>query len=220
MNGLSGKNLVTDLGEVIENIKRYQDDLAANSGLVARMSRHPAWYAVRGKQNQWLYGPSKFVGYAEITAKEYLRSYHRKHGRETERVLADWFEAVDSDSVLGRQLDSQLRQFFARYGKVPNKLRRISVVRSELGGEIGDRKRNSSRTKTVADRISVDPEICGGRPCIRGTRVRVSDILDMIADGASPDDIVTGYPYLDRDDVAAALSYAARAVDHRIVQAA
>jgi uncharacterized protein (DUF433 family) len=220
MSGLSAKNLVTDLTEVIENIKRYQDDLTANIGLVARMSRHPAWYAIREKRGQWLFGPSKFVGYAEITAKEYLRSYRRKDGRETERVLADWFEAVDSDSVLGRQLESQLRQFFARYGKVPNKLRRISVVRSELGGEIGDRRRNSSGTRTVADRISVDPEICGGRPCIRGTRVRVSDILDMIADGASPDDIVKGYPYLDRDDVAAALSYAARAVDHRIVHAA
>ena len=80
--------------------------------------------------------------------------------------------------------------------------------------------RYSSGTKAFADRISVDPEVCGGRPCIRGTRIRVSDILDMIADGASPDDIVTGYPYLDMDDVAAALRYAARAVDHRIVQSA
>jgi len=48
----------------------------------------------------------------------------------------------------------------------------------------------------------------------------VSDILDMIADGASPDDIVTGHPYLDMNDVAAALRYAAHAVDHRIVQSA
>lgn len=220
MSGLSGKNLVTDLTEVIENIKRYQDDLAANSRLVARMSRHPAWYAIRGKQNQWLFGPSKFVGYAEITAKRYLASYDRRDGRETERVLADWFETVDPDSVLGRQLESQLRQFFASYRKVPHKLRRISVVSSELGAEIGDQTRHSPGTKTLADRISVDPEVCGGRPCIRGTRVRVSDILDMIAHGASPDDIVSGYPYLDKDDVAAALSYAARAVDHRIVQAA
>jgi uncharacterized protein (DUF433 family) len=220
MSGLSGENLVTDLAEVIENIKRYEGELAADSRLVRRMSRHSAWYATRGKHGQWLFGPSKFVGYANITAKKYLASYERNDGKETERILADWFEIVDPRSALGRQLDAQIRKFFARHGKVPNKRRRIGIVTSELGAEIDDRNRHQPRTKAIVDRISVDPEICGGRPCIRGTRVRVSDILDMIADGASPDEIVEGYPYLDKDDVAAALSYAARAVDHRIVQAA
>jgi uncharacterized protein (DUF433 family) len=70
----------------------------------------------------------------------------------------------------------------------------------------------SSKIKALADRISADPEVCGGRPCIRGTRIRVSDILEMLAQGASSDDIVSGYPYLDKNDVAAALSYGAGAV--------
>lgn len=72
----------------------------------------------------------------------------------------------------------------------------------------------------VLSRIAVDPEICGGRPCIRGTRVRVSDIVDMLAEGATTPEIVGDYPYLSPEDVAAALKYAAMAVNHRIVHAA
>ena len=46
------------------------------------------------------------------------------------------------------------------------------------------------------ERIRVDPAICGGRPHIRGTRVRVADILDLLASGATPSDILTDFPYL------------------------
>ena len=220
MPSRSSIDLVADLQQVAENIRRYQDDLAANAGLVARMSRHPAWYALRGDDGRWLFGPSKFIGYAGITAKRYLGPYDRSDGRETERVLNEWFRIVDADSVLGRELETQFREFFSRYGKIPHKLRRISVAKDEFGAEFGGNAKSALSAKTLTDRISVDPEICGGRPCIRGTRVRVSDILDMISHGVSPDEIVRDYPYLKRDDVAAALAYAARAVDHRVVKAA
>jgi uncharacterized protein (DUF433 family) len=220
MSARSSRDLVPDFRHVAENIKRYQDDLAANDGLVARMSRHPAWYALRGEDGRWLFGPSKFVGYAGITAKRYLAPYDRTDGRETERVLTEWFQTVDLNSVLGRELESQFRDFFSRYGKVPHKLRRINVAKGQFGAEVSDRPRAALPSKALADRISVDPEICGGRPCIRGTRVRVSDILDMISHDVSPDEIVRDYPYLDRADIAAALAYAAQAVDHRVVKAA
>jgi uncharacterized protein (DUF433 family) len=75
-------------------------------------------------------------------------------------------------------------------------------------------------TQQMLARIAVDPGICGGRPCIRGTRVRVSDIVDMLAEGATAAEIVEDYPYLSLEDVAAALKYAAMAVNHRIVHAA
>ena len=78
--------------------------------------------------------------------------------------------------------------------------------------------RNPTRNPSFVQRICIDPAICGGRPCIRGTRVSVSDILNMIAEGATPDDIVNGYPYLDKRDIAAALTYAARALDYGAVQ--
>jgi uncharacterized protein (DUF433 family) len=70
------------------------------------------------------------------------------------------------------------------------------------------------------DRITSDPEICGGRPCIRGMRVRVKDILDLLAAGASRTDILADFPYLEDDDIAAALEYAAQHVDHRVIRTA
>jgi len=61
-------------------------------------------------------------------------------------------------------------------------------------------------------RITTDPEVLGGRPCIRSLRVRVKDILDLLASGASRQDILADYPYLEDDDIAAAREYAAQHV--------
>jgi uncharacterized protein (DUF433 family) len=69
-------------------------------------------------------------------------------------------------------------------------------------------------------RITVDPHVCGGRPCIRGMRIRVSDILEMLAAGASRAEILADYPYLDPADIAAALDYAAHQTDHPILRVA
>lgn len=66
-------------------------------------------------------------------------------------------------------------------------------------------------------RIGIDPAICGGRPHIRQTRVRVSDILRLMASGVSTAEILADYPYLSEADVRAALAYGAAATDHRIV---
>jgi uncharacterized protein (DUF433 family) len=66
-------------------------------------------------------------------------------------------------------------------------------------------------------RITVDPEQCGGRPCIRGIRIRVSDVLQLLASGASYEEILTDYPYLEEGDIAAALEYAARQLDHAVL---
>ncbi len=60
-------------------------------------------------------------------------------------------------------------------------------------------------------RIAVDPAICGGRPTIAGTRVRVTDILEMLAGGASESEIVADFPYLSIEDLRGALAYAADA---------
>ncbi len=56
--------------------------------------------------------------------------------------------------------------------------------------------------------------MCGGRPCIRGYRLRVSDVLDMLADGATPEDIIADYEFLERADISACLHYASRQLDH------
>jgi len=69
------------------------------------------------------------------------------------------------------------------------------------------------------DRITVDSEKCGGRPCIRGMRIRVSDILDMMAAGVSQAEILADYPDLEAADIAAALRYASRRLDHPVLAA-
>jgi uncharacterized protein (DUF433 family) len=58
-------------------------------------------------------------------------------------------------------------------------------------------------------RISVDPNICGGKPCIRGTRLPIAVILDGMAEGLTPDQIREHYPHLTEEDIRAALAYAA-----------
>lgn len=69
-------------------------------------------------------------------------------------------------------------------------------------------------------RITINPAQCGGRPCIRGMRIRVQDILEMLAGGMSAAQILADYDELESDDIAAALSYAARAVSHPVLVAA
>ena len=58
-------------------------------------------------------------------------------------------------------------------------------------------------------RITVNPDVCGRRPCVRGLRIRVKDVLDLLAAGATREEILTDYPYLEAEDIAEALSYAA-----------
>ena len=69
-------------------------------------------------------------------------------------------------------------------------------------------------------RITVDPNQCGGRPCLRGLRIRVKDVLDLLAAGASREEILQDYPLLETGDITAALEYAARQVDHPVLHIA
>ena len=71
----------------------------------------------------------------------------------------------------------------------------------------------------LADRITVNPEQCGGRPCIRGMRVRVSDVLDLLANGLSPEEILEEMPDLELEDIRASLKFASRRLNHPIVAA-
>jgi uncharacterized protein (DUF433 family) len=69
-------------------------------------------------------------------------------------------------------------------------------------------------------RITVDPNQCGGRPCLRGLRIRVKDILDLLAAGASREEILADYPLLENADITAALEYAAKTSDHLVLRVA
>lgn len=69
-------------------------------------------------------------------------------------------------------------------------------------------------------RITFNPQQCAGRPCIRGMRIRVKDVLEMLAAGASEAEILESYPYLEREDIQASLEYAAKQVDHAVLSLA
>ena len=74
-------------------------------------------------------------------------------------------------------------------------------------------------TMKLLERITVEPDKCGGRPCIRGLRIRVTDILGMLAEGVSHEEILRDFPYLEADDIKAALACAAKQADHAVLQA-
>jgi uncharacterized protein (DUF433 family) len=69
------------------------------------------------------------------------------------------------------------------------------------------------------NRITVDLEQCSGRPCIRGMRIRVKDVLEMLAGGASEAQILEDFPDLETADIRACLQYASAQVNHTVLQA-
>ena len=69
------------------------------------------------------------------------------------------------------------------------------------------------------DRITINPEQCGGRPCLRGMRIRVVDVLDLLAAGLSRDQILEELPDLEPEDVEAAILYARSRIDHPVIAA-
>ena len=68
-------------------------------------------------------------------------------------------------------------------------------------------------------RITVEEGKCGGRPCIRGFRIRVADVLELLGAGASVEEILADHPFLEHEDVLAAIEYAAHQADHAVLQA-
>lgn len=71
----------------------------------------------------------------------------------------------------------------------------------------------------LTDRIAIDPAVVHGRPAVRGTRVRVTDVLALLAAGATEAEILEDYPYLSSEDIRACLAYAAAQTDHAVLPA-
>jgi len=211
---------VTSFEQAIENIDHYQAAIERNADIQARVARVWSWYAVRDKDSsRWKFAPSKFIGYRDADARKYLAGSGfdgELDGRITERVLAEWFNIPPRGSRLERELLDALRAFLARFGKAPGARARINVPRES----VPIAHRLVTGEASLLDRIASDPEICGGRPCIRGTRMRVADIVEALAHGATQQELLADFDYLTAEDIAAALLYAARATEHRIVRTA
>jgi uncharacterized protein (DUF433 family) len=78
---------------------------------------------------------------------------------------------------------------------------------------------NAATPDDLSRRITINPEQCGGRPCIRSMRIRVSDVLELLAAGLSPNEILEELPDLEAEDIAASLLFAARRLDHPVLAA-
>ena len=74
-----------------------------------------------------------------------------------------------------------------------------------------------AKREELLKRISVDPEVCFGKPCIRGTRIWVSLIVENLAEGVTDDEILAAYPQLTYEDIRAALAYAAEVTRERVL---
>jgi uncharacterized protein (DUF433 family) len=217
-------SLITSAAQAEEHIRRYAQQLQRSSALRERAGYARAWYALRGDDGGWTFAPSKFVGYRYASAEEYLKDSGGegpRDGRQTERVLEQWFEVVEPNTRLGRELSEALRIFLSHFGQAPNARARINVARqSPEAAAVDQASLRPSADDHILNRVTADPRICGGRPCIRGTRMRVTDIVDMLAHGATRAEILQDFDYLSEEDITAALYYAARAADHRVIQTA
>ena len=81
-----------------------------------------------------------------------------------------------------------------------------------------DEDRGAAVLKAASSgRITIDPAVCGGSPCIRDMRIRVSDVVGMMATGMTRENILADYPYLEPADIDAALAYAAGSASHRVI---
>ena len=77
----------------------------------------------------------------------------------------------------------------------------------------------TANSANLLDRITVNPVQCGGRPCVRGMRIRVSDVLDLYAAGLTAEDILKELPDLEPEDLKACLQFAVRRIDHPLIAA-
>lgn len=207
--------LVTDPSQVMINIETFSDE-TSNPALRDMLAYVRHWYAVESPGKGWLFAPSKFIGYVDMSAKKYVKEFDHLDGRVTEKILDQWFIELDRNDELTHKIELKIRAFLARHGKSVNALARIHVSRTS-----GGLRKVSGKLKAgLLSRITFDADVLAGKPCIRNMRIRVSDILEMLGQGASRQEILEDFPYLEDDDISAALAFALAAVDHRIVRAA
>jgi hypothetical protein len=115
---------------VLANIARFRKEVEQNKALQKRLAYARAWYACQDETGEWLFGPSKFVGYDGMTALGYIETAEDRDGRRTEAQLQQWFTVVDPASELGGELGSALFAFLATYGKAPSTKMRINVPKA------------------------------------------------------------------------------------------
>lgn len=128
--------LVTSPAQVIDNILRFQSKLEDSLELQNRLAYARAWYAQRDKEGRWHFGPSKFCGYQNLTAEEYIERSQELNGRRTEKQLNQWYIEVPENEELYTALANGLADFLAQYDKSPSAKMRINVLTTFYDNEL------------------------------------------------------------------------------------
>lgn len=144
--------IVRNVQAALSNIRRFHKEVEDSSVLQGRLAYARAWYAHRDDNGVWHLGPSKFIGYQNMTAEEY-GSHDRQplDGRVTERHLGDWFTEVPKSDELFQDLDQALRAFLDQYGKAPSSLYRINVTNDFYEAHVAGS--TSSLDRTLGDLV-------------------------------------------------------------------
>lgn len=135
------------------SIQKFRSEVEGNLALQRVLGYARAWYAVKDAQGVWTFAPSKFAGYESMTGDIYVKNYKNMNGRETERVLGEWYTFVDSGHPLYSNLNTKLKEFLEQYDKSPSSASRIGIANHlyeiELIGE------DYLRQRQIADLIVV-----------------------------------------------------------------
>ncbi|WP_146226106.1 hypothetical protein [Phyllobacterium leguminum] len=150
--------IVPTLTQAIRNIENFKAELDTSTELQRRLAFARAWYAYLDNTGSWLFGPSKFCGYKDMTAAEYVNDEPR-NGRRTEKQLQSWFTQVPEDDELYEELSEALTAFLGQYGKPPSSAFRINVTNDYYQSRSADDSALDDRTIgdlliAVAQRLS------------------------------------------------------------------
>ncbi len=148
--------LVTRVEEAIQGIERYQLELSSNPKIQDRMSYARAWYAHQRDNGDWIFGPSKFIGYTGMDAASYTNDKIHKDGRKTENRLQTWFDTLEANLTSFEVLSDRLNDFFMQYGKNPSKIFRINTIKPDTKNLVRrDNHVTNSYDKDVVDLIAL-----------------------------------------------------------------
>jgi len=143
--------LVTEYDHVVDNITRFCDELDNSQDLQDRLAYARAWYAHQDTDGEWHFGPSKFVGYSDMTAEQYMDGQPRD-GRKTELTLHEWFTPLPKkNDPIYKDLKNRLTAFLHNYGKAPCHDIRINVAKDFCARQLGSDDADENRT--IADLI-------------------------------------------------------------------
>lgn len=120
-------SFVSTPADVAANIERYAAALRGSKELRRRARYHQSWYGVQRQDGTWAFGPSKFVGYENLDANEYVETSVERNGRTTEVHLRKWFNVVEAADPMRLELVGALRTWLATFGLVPRAKIRINV---------------------------------------------------------------------------------------------